>query len=54
MKVLMLLVGIAIGLVAARTSGGRAVLDAATGSLNEFVQTVSDSYRARLAESGVG
>lgn len=54
MKVLMLLVGIAIGIVIARTGGGRAALGAAAGSVNEFVQTVSDSYRARLAESGVG
>lgn len=53
-KLLMLLVGIAIGLVLARTGGGRAALDSATGSVHEFAQTVTDSYRARLAETGVG
>ena len=54
MKVLMLLVGIAVGVLAARSARGRSVLDAAAGTVGEFTQTVSDGYRARLAEAGVG
>lgn len=52
-KLVMLLVGIAIGLGLARTGRGRAALDAGTASVHEFTQTVTDSYRARLAETGV-
>jgi hypothetical protein len=53
-KVLWLLVGVALGFVlshqAARTEPGKRVFATVNGAVDEFTQTVADSYRARLAE----
>ncbi len=54
-KVLWLLVGVALGFVlahqAARTEPGKRVFATVNGAVDEFTQTVADSYRARLAET---
>jgi hypothetical protein len=54
-KVLWLLVGVALGFVlahqAARTEPGKRVFATVNGAVDEFAQTVADSYRARLAET---
>ncbi|HET6826343.1 MAG TPA: hypothetical protein VFH64_10495 [Amnibacterium sp.] len=57
-KVIWLLAGVLAGIVLSqqlsRTPGGRRVLAAVNGTAGEFVQTFTDSYRARLAETGNG
>jgi uncharacterized membrane protein YeaQ/YmgE (transglycosylase-associated protein family) len=54
-KVLWLLVGVVIGFVLAhqvsRTEQGKRVFATVNGVVDEFAQTVADSYRARLAET---
>jgi len=54
-KVLWLLIGVVIGFVlshqAARTEPGKRVFATVNGAVDEFAQTVADSYRARLAET---
>jgi hypothetical protein len=56
--VIWLLAGVLMGIVLtqqlSRTPNGRRVLAAVNGTAGEFVQTFTDSYRARLAETGNG
>lgn len=54
-RVLWLLIGVGLGFVlahqASRTESGKRIFATVNGTANEFAQTVSDSYRARLAEN---
>ena len=54
-KVLVFLVGLVAGAavahLASRTPAGARVLGVVNGATDEFVSAVSDSYRARLAET---
>ena len=54
-KLIWLLVGVALGFVlahqAARTEPGKRVFATVNGAVDEFTQAVTDSYRARLAET---
>jgi hypothetical protein len=54
-KLLWLLVGVAMGFVlahqATRTEPGKRVFATVNGAIDEFAQTVADSYRARLSET---
>lgn len=57
-KVMWLIAGVLLGVVLAqqlpRTPSGRRLLAAGNGTARELVQAFTDSYRARLAETGNG